>query len=135
MVVAERLGLLWGPFILLPRTGFMTAATPASGGGCVPPREDNYRALVAWQTFLQRRLEFPFFAVVDVGPPYGPVRPETRVAVSDLNTVVDDTYGVLAELGGGPNGQVHPLCDLRVDDGKSRNFQPVHDYCVWFANR
>lgn len=98
-------------------------------------REDDYRARMAWREFLQRRLEFPFFAVVDVGPPYGPVRPETRVAVSDLNIVVDDTYGVLAELGGGPNGQLHPLCDLRIDDGKSQNFQPVHDYCVWFANR
>jgi Calcium binding len=98
-------------------------------------RKDDYRALKAWRALLQQRLDFPFFAVVDVGPPYGPIRPEAQVAVSDLHTVVDDSYGVLAELGGGPNGSVHPLSDLRVTDGKSPNFQPVHDYCVWFANR
>jgi len=30
---------------------------------------------------------------------------------------------------------VFPLCDLTVVGKKSSNYQPIKDYCVWFANR
>lgn len=28
-----------------------------------------------------------------------------------------------------------PLCDLEVTSRKDRNFWPVREYAVWFANR
>ena len=47
----------------------------------------------------------------------------------------DDLYGVIVEIRRGQRRYDFPLCELEAVDKKSPNYQPLRDYCVWFANR
>jgi hypothetical protein len=50
-------------------------------------------------------------------------------------SIIDDLYGIVVELRRGREKYDHPLSDLEVINRESPNYQPIKDYCVWFANR
>ena len=94
--------------------------------------EDDTAALKAWRKHLTVALAFPFDAVVTEH--VGPFRVGEKVVVTALSDVIDDTYGLIAELGAARVGYAYPLCDLEATR-KSPAQQLVQDYAVWFANR
>ena len=95
---------------------------------------DVMRALEAWQNYMGKTLSFPFDAVVSGYQRKGPLQLGDRVSVKKIS-IVDDLYGVIVELRRGRKKYHHPLCDLEVINEDSANYQPLKDYCVWFANR
>ena len=46
-----------------------------------------------------------------------------------------DHYGVISQVKEGRKKGHVPLCDLAVTSVDDRNFWPVREYVVWFANR
>ncbi len=95
--------------------------------------EDEMRLLRRWSKYLQENLSFPFEAVVAEFQERGPLRTGERVTVTDIADV-DDLYGILVNVQARRENLAFPLCDLEANK-KSRNYQPVKDYAVWFANR
>jgi hypothetical protein len=88
----------------------------------------------AWDDYLEEKLSFPFMTkVVECDVPnafdYG-VKLEVR-GLSDT----DDMYGIIVEARRGRKKCYYPLCELEVINKKNKNYQPVKDYVVWFANR
>ena len=49
--------------------------------------------------------------------------------------MIDDLYGIIVEATRGRERYDFPLADLEVLKKKSPSYQPVRDYCVWFANQ
>jgi hypothetical protein len=90
--------------------------------------------LEAWQKYMEKTLSFPFDAVVSGYQDKGPLQSGDRVSIKKIS-IVDDLYGVIVELRRGRKKYHHPLCDLEVINDDSVNYQPLTDYCVWFANR
>ena len=88
----------------------------------------------AWHTYLSKLLTFPFAAEVAEPQDHGPMNCGDKVQVKGICDT-DDLYGILMNVNCGRKRLVLPLCDLTVQDRKSPNYQPVQDYCVWFANR
>ncbi len=64
----------------------------------------------------------------------GPIRYGDRLQVMGIN-MVDDSYGVLADVKRGRESYVCPFCDLETIDNESPNHDPLQLYRVWFANR
>jgi hypothetical protein len=97
--------------------------------------EDNVmKALEVWQKYMAKTLALPFDAVVLGYQDNNPLQSGDKVSVKKIS-IVDDLYGVIVELRRGRKKYHHPLCDLEVNNEDSANYQPLKDYCVWFANR
>jgi hypothetical protein len=47
----------------------------------------------------------------------------------------DDLYGIFVKVREKRRVGTVPLCDLSVTSKGDRNFWPVREYVVWFANR
>lgn len=90
--------------------------------------------LEGWSMYLTRTLKFPFDAFVSESQDNGSLKYGAKIKVLKIEDM-DDPYGILVVVSDGQNHDVFPLCDLTVRDKKSQNYQPVQDYCVWFANR
>jgi len=88
----------------------------------------------AWHEYLSKQLTFPFEAQVYEPQDRGHFKRGDKVMVHRISDV-DDHYGILVDVTQGRKRSVFPLCDLEVLDKKSKNYTPVKDYCVWFANR
>ena len=95
---------------------------------------DVMKALKAWQKYLEKSLSFPFDAVVSGYQDKGPLQSGDSVSVKKIS-IVNDHYGIIIELRRGRKKYHHPLCDLEVINDDPVNYQPLKDYCVWFANR
>ncbi len=95
--------------------------------------EDELRLFRRWAKYLKENLAFPFEAVVAEFQERGPLRTGERVTVTGIADV-DDLYGLLVDVQTRRGSSAFPLCDLEAQE-KSRNYQPVKDYAVWFANR
>jgi hypothetical protein len=96
---------------------------------------DNEMAVMrAWKRHLDKCLVFSFEAEVAEFQERGPLRARDRLKVLDISDV-DDFYGIIVSAKAKHGWCDFPLCDLEVVDEGSPNYQPVHDYCVWFANR
>ena len=96
--------------------------------------DDEDEELEAWDKHLTQVLVFPFEAEVSEFQEKGSLNEGDKVQVRGINEA-DDLYGILVDVSCGRQRFVFPLCDLTVRDGKSANYTPVQDYCVWFANR
>lgn len=97
--------------------------------------DDEMAAMKRWGEHLEQILSFPFEAeVVETLFERGPIRYGDRLRVLGIN-MVDDLYGVLADVKRGRKSYVHPLCDLETVDDESSNRDPLQLYRVWFANR
>jgi hypothetical protein len=96
--------------------------------------QDAEDEIEIWNRHLTRVLVFPFEAKVSEVQERGPLDDGDLVKVHGI-AEADDLYGILVDVKYGRRHFVLPLCDLTVRDRKSANHTPVHDYCVWFANR
>lgn len=95
---------------------------------------DDMAALHAWEGYLAEHLVFPFKAEVSEYQHKGPLQTGARVVVRGVS-LVDDLYGIIVAMRVGRRRYDLPLCDLKVADEHSPNYQLVDDYSVWFANR
>lgn len=96
--------------------------------------EDDLAAMKAWGAHLHKVLQFPFEAKVAEFQEKGSLQKGDKVEVLAISAV-EDLYGILVDVRHGQKPYGFPFCDLEVNDRKSSNYQPVHDYVVWFANR
>ncbi len=96
--------------------------------------DDELDALNVWEEYLEKNLAFPFEAIAHEYQERGPLKTGDRVKVTEI-TDVDDMYGIIVHLRVGRKSYHFPLCELKVVDEASPNFQRVDDYSVWFANR
>jgi hypothetical protein len=96
--------------------------------------DDEIGAMQAWGDYMEEHLTFPFEAEVHEFQERSPLRAGDRVKVTRI-TDVDDWYGVIAHLQVGRKQYDFPLCEMKVIDVHSPNYQMVDDYAVWFANR
>jgi hypothetical protein len=94
---------------------------------------DEMSMLDAWEDHLAEHLSFPFEAEVSGYQERGPLQAGDRVKVHCIFDV-DDLYGVIVRLRHGRRQYYLPLCELKVTDQHSPNYQLVGDYAVWFAN-
>ena len=97
--------------------------------------DDAMALLEAWEEYFDKTLKFPFEAFVSECMMRSRVRVGDRLLVTGFADLDDEMYGLLIEGKHEREHIVFPLCDLEVIDKKSRNYQPVKDYVVWFANR
>ena len=96
--------------------------------------KDDWDAMKTWGDYLEKVLNFPFQAEVSAAQDHGPLDFGDKVKVLEVS-IVDDLYGVIVKLRQGRKIYHFPLCDLDCLDTESKNYQLVHDYAVWFANR
>jgi len=118
--------------------------------GCLPDNEDAFdRKCHDWQkrnwvSWLQDHLTFPFMAerMEDEDDAYfTEVAKREPFSLGHIMKVVGiepeeyDHYGVISQVKEGRKKGHVPLCDLAVTSVDDRNFWPVREYVVWFANR
>ncbi len=71
--------------------------------------------------------------MIDESREYGPLYQGDEVRVLGISEV-DGDYGLIARVRH-EEGRFHLLmANLEVRDKESPNYQPLHDYSVWFAN-
>ena len=96
--------------------------------------DDTMEILEAWEKHLRKNLKFPFEAEVVEHVRRGPLRIGARVTVKGI-IGVDDVYGLFVEVTKDRDSYEFTLCDLEATDRKSKNYQLLRDYAVWYANR
>jgi len=96
-----------------------------------------------WMRWLQDNLSFPFIAerTDDDDDAYfnsavasKPFSLGHKMKVLALVNE-DDLYGIIVKVREGRRTGSVPLCDLRVLPPTDKNYWPVREYSVWFANR
>jgi hypothetical protein len=96
-----------------------------------------------WMKWLGDHLVFPFEAkrMEDEDDAYftdiarhEPFRLGHTMEVLGLSPE-DDLYGIIAKVREENEIGTVPLCDLEVRPKHDKNFWPVREYAVWFANR
>lgn len=95
-----------------------------------------------WETWLRASLSFPFTVTReeddrDFNPGYDDKKPFTighkfNVLGIDME---DELYGIIVQAREGRRKGHVPLCDLEVTPKDDKNYWPVREYVVWFANR
>ena len=95
-----------------------------------------------WEDWLSEHLAFPFEAErkedLDGNPflstkdkPFGLGHVMKVLSIEDE----DESYGIIVKVREGKKIGYVLLCDLEVTSRKDKNFWPVREYVVWFANR
>lgn len=93
------------------------------------PVDQQFNAFLA---HLQRYLKFPFKAVVsEWQEPGSEFRSGNKVTVTSIHHS-DSSYGLVANL---KSGSTILLADLESVPKKGKNYDLVHLYAVWYANR
>lgn len=95
--------------------------------------DDELTAYKAWEEYLTETLNFPFKAKIAEPQERGPLQSGDQVKVTGIE-LYDDLYGIIMQVYLGRRKYAFPLCDLDVIDQFSKNYQPVEDYKIWFAN-
>jgi len=88
----------------------------------------------AWASFLTANLSFPFAATIEDAPFPIPATVDVCVEVKGVS-VVDDRYGLIAEIRSKGKNYTFPFTCLEARDKSSKNWQALMDYAVWFDNR
>ena len=97
--------------------------------------DDDLDEFGAWEEHLEKKLRYPFEAVIAEEQERGPLRGGDKVSVTGNAEATDEMYGIIVDVRVGKRNYALPLCDLKAIDKKSPNYQLVKDYAVWFANR
>jgi hypothetical protein len=121
-----------------------------SDEGCLPDNEEAFdRKCHEWQNrdwplWLTGNLIFPFTVermededdayFTDIAK-HQPFRLGHTMKVIGIEPEEDALCGVIAQVREGRRKGHVPLCDLEVTSREDRNFWPVREYVVWFANR
>lgn len=96
-----------------------------------------------WKKWLEKNLVFPFIVVrkEDEDDAYftdiaknAPFRLGHKMEVLKLYSE-EDLYGIIVKVREKRRVGSVPLCDVEVTPISDRNFWPVREYVVWFANR
>ena len=95
---------------------------------------DEMGCLYRWAEYLEENLNFPVQAIVDESVSYGPVKFGDKVSIKSLPHL-EDLHGIIAEIRLGRKKFAFPLCDLKVVNKTSPDYQLIDDYRIWFANR
>lgn len=85
-----------------------------------------------WSDYLTDKLEFPL--EVEITESSGDLRVGEKLKFLDID-FFDDKYGILGICKAKEGTITYPICNLEVIDKKSKSYQPLKDYCIWFANR
>ena len=97
--------------------------------------KDGGKCFDRWFDYLKKGLSFPVKAIVsENAEDIGPVRNGEQVIIKSLSKIVD-MYGILVDVKLNRSKYVFPLCDLEVLDKKSKDYQLMNDYNIWFSNR
>lgn len=96
-----------------------------------------------WMRWLQDNLSFPFMVerVEDDDDAYfnpaAALKPFTLGHKMKALVIVneDDLYGIIVKVREGRKVGYVPLCDLKVISQTDKNYWPVREYSVWFANK
>jgi len=117
--------------------------------GNLPGDEDAFGKIYAewikrsWEPWLRSNIKFPFPVerMEDEDDAYftdiaksEPFRLGHVMEAIDIE-MEDDHYGVILKVREGNRVGYVPLCDVEVTSKENRNFWPVREYVVWFANR
>lgn len=95
---------------------------------------DELAVFKALETHLRHVLSLPFDAEVTNSETGWLIKYGDRLTVTGI-AEVDDTYGVIVDVIRGDEPLQFPLCNLKVLDRSSSNWERVHDHAVWFADR
>lgn len=95
--------------------------------------KDEYALLDKWEEYLTQTLKFPFETKV-AETDRGGLKIGAKIKLLDLDDY-DDKYGIFG-IGKGEMGAItFPICNLEATDKKSKNYELLRNYVVWFANR
>lgn len=96
--------------------------------------EDDWKSFLAWEKYMEINLKFPFDTIVEFSEDNWKVKQGDKFTIKKISSVVD-LYGIIAK--GKINNETieFPICDVEVIDSKSKNFEIINDYRVWFTNR
>jgi len=94
-----------------------------------------------WESWLNDNLTFPFEVKREEDEEgFGGRASKSLFGIGHKMNVIsleedDDKYGIIIKVHeSGKTGYV-PLCDVEVTSKDNKNFWPVREYVVWFANR
>ncbi|HHB77896.1 MAG TPA: hypothetical protein ENK85_01530 [Saprospiraceae bacterium] len=95
---------------------------------------DDYNELFQkWEEFLSKNLKFPIETKV-VESERGSIRNGAKIKLLDIEDY-DSMYGIFG-IGKHERGAVSfPICNLEAIDKKSKNYELLRDYAIWFANK
>ena len=92
---------------------------------------DEMACYEKWMNFLNENLTFPIEATYsDSDALYGE---DEKVSIKVLSDFFD-LYGIIATVRMGRKKLEIPLCEIEVNDKRSKNHKLINDYNVWFAN-
>jgi len=96
--------------------------------------DDEWKSFLAWKKYMENNLKFPFDTIVEFSEDNWKVKLGDKFRIKKISTVVG-LYGIIAK--GKINNETieFPICDVEVIDSKSKNFEIINDYKVWFSNR
>jgi hypothetical protein len=95
-----------------------------------------------WPQWLKSNLSFPFRVMreedqdsfFDEDAKHKPFAVGHTMDVLGME-LEDDMYGIIIKVREGKRVGHVPLCDVEVMPKTDKNFWPVREYVVWFANR
>lgn len=94
---------------------------------------DNYNQLYQkWEEYLSENLEFPIETQV-VESERGRIRNGAKIKLLDIEDY-DDMYGIFGIGKYEREGVTFPICNLEAINKKSKNYELLKDYAIWFAN-
>ena len=96
--------------------------------------KDEMKCLEKWSDFLGKELSFSVKATVVESENGWIIKDGDTVKIKSLTHIVD-MYGIIAKITREGEKYEFPLCDLEVIDTKSKNYQLIDDYRIWFGNR
>ena len=99
-------------------------------------RFDYELALQTWKKHLEKKLKFPIKAEVVELIDRGSLRVGDRVIICGIDEFIDEMRGLFAKVTYEQSKEFEfPLADLEALDKKSKNYQMIKDYVIWYANR
>ena len=94
---------------------------------------DNYNELYQkWEEYLSENLKFPIETKV-VESERGRIRNGTKIKLLDIEDY-DEMYGIFGIGKHEREAVTFPICNLEAIDKKSKNYELLRDYAIWFAN-
>ena len=92
--------------------------------------------LQAWKKHLEKKLKFPIKAEVVELMNRGSLRIGDQVIIYGIDELIDEMRGLFAKVTYEKSKEFQfPLADLEVLNQKSKNYQLIKDYVIWYANR
>jgi len=94
---------------------------------------DNYNEIYKrWAAYLSENLTFPIETIV-VEAERGRIKNGAQIKLLAIDDY-DDMYGILGIGKYAREAVSYPICNLEAIDKKSKNYELLRDYVIWFAN-